>query len=105
MFSFSRFLAQNANILIQPAESAKCLVRVSVLEGKLDLCWKLQFAVKDAKIFRTSLDVFVIVRFFSIFGTKHKQNSSTSSESAKDLLRMSVFEEKLGLWWKLQFAV
>ena len=104
MFSFSRFLAQNANILIQPAESAKCLVRVSVLEGKLDLCWKLQFAVKDAKIFRTSLDVFVNV-FFSIFGTKHKQTSPTSSESAKDLLRMSVLEEKLCLWWKLHLAV
>ena len=27
-----------------------------------------------------------------------------NSESAKDLARISVFEEKLDLWWKLQFG-
>ena len=32
MFAFSRFLAQNANILVQPVLNMKDLVRISVLE-------------------------------------------------------------------------
>ena len=57
------------------------------------------------KFFHTSLNFFVNVRFFSIFGTKRKHTSPTSFESAKDLARISVLEEKLDLWWKLQFPV
>ena len=83
------------------SESAKDLIRISVLEEKIDLWWKLQFAAQDAKIYR--LSVFVIFCFFSIFGTKRKHTSPTSSESAKDVVRISVLEEKLDLWWKLQF--
>ena len=54
---------------------------------------------------RTSLNFFVNVRFFSIFGTKRKHTSPTSSESVKDFVRTSGLEEKLDLWWKLQFPV
>ena len=43
--------------------------------------------------------------FFSIFGTKLKHTGPTNSESAKDLVRISVLEEKLDLCWKFQFAV
>ena len=47
----------------------------------------------------------VNVRFFSLFGAKHNHTSPTSSESAKELVRISVLAEKLDLWWKLQIAV
>ena len=43
--------------------------------------------------------------FFSLFGAKRKHTSPTSSEFAKELVRINVFEEKLEMWWKLQFAV
>ena len=64
----------------------------------------MQFGAQDAKIFRTSLNVFVNVCFFSLFGAKHKHTSPTSSEYAKDLVRISVLEERLNLCWKLQFG-
>ena len=79
------------------------MVRISVLEEKLDLWWKLQFPVQDAKTL--SLNAFVNVCFFSVFGPKCKHTSPKNSESARDLVRISVLEEKLSLWWKLQFAV
>ena len=44
------------------------------------------------------------VYYFSIFGTKRKQTGLTNYESAEDLVRISVLEEKLELRWKLQFA-
>ena len=74
------------------------------MEEKLNLYCKLHFAVQDAKIFRTSLNVFVNFCFFSGFGTKRKHNSLTNSEFAKELFRIEVLEEKLDLWWKLVFA-
>ena len=43
--------------------------------------------------------------FFSLFGAKRNYNSPTGSESAKDLVRISVLDEKLDLWWKSQFPV
>ena len=42
--------------------------------------------------------------FFSIFCIKRKHTGLTNSESAKELVRISVLEEKLDLWWKLQFS-
>ena len=42
--------------------------------------------------------------FLLIFGAKRKHTGPTSSESAKDLVRIIVLAEKLDLWWKLQFA-
>ena len=84
------------------SESAKELVRISVLEEKLYLLWKLQFAAQDAKTYR--LSVFNIFYFFSIFGTKRKHTGLTNSLYAKEFVTISVLEEKLYLWWKLQFA-
>ena len=46
----------------------------------------------------------LIFIFFSRFGAKRKQNSPTISESAKNLVRKSVLEEKLDLSWNLQFG-
>ena len=86
------------------SESAKDLVGISVLEEKLELWWKLQFAKYVAKVFSTSLNVFVNVCFFSIFGTKRQLTSPSSCDSAKELVKISVLEEKLDLWWKLQFG-
>ena len=50
------------------------------------------------------LSVFVNDCFFSIFGTKRKHTGLTNSKYAKELVRLSVLEEQLDLWWKLQFA-
>ena len=72
------------------------------MEEKLDLWWKLQFAALDAKIYR--LSIFVNFCFFSTFGIKRKHTGVTNSEYAKKLARISVLEEKLDLWWTLQFA-
>ena len=98
------FGAKNKHTSATSSESAKDFVRISVLEEKLCLWWKLQFAVYVAKIFRISLNVFVNVRFFSVFGAQRKHSSPASSESAKDLVRISVLEEKLDLRRKLQFG-
>ena len=46
----------------------------------------------------------LIFAFFWIFGIKRKHTGLTNSEYAKELARISVLEEKLDLWWKLQFA-
>ena len=46
----------------------------------------------------------LIFDFFSTFGTKRKHTGLTDSEYAKDMVRLSVLEEKLDLWWKLQSA-
>ena len=35
---------------------------------------------------------------------KRKHTGLTKSEYAKELVRISVLEEKLDLWWKLLFA-
>ena len=35
---------------------------------------------------------------------KGKHTGLTNSEFAKELVRIGVLEEKLYLWWKLQFA-
>ena len=72
--------------------------KVRYVVGNCNLAHKtLKFSVR--------LNVFVNVCFFSVFGKKRKHTRPTNSESAKDLVRISVLEEKLGLWWKLQFAV
>ena len=43
---------------------------------------------------------------FSRFcGTKRKHTGLTNSEYAKDLVRISVLEEEIDLWWKFHFAV
>ena len=42
--------------------------------------------------------------FLSVFGTKRKHSGLTNSEYAKELVRISVLNEKLDLWWKFQFA-
>ena len=101
----SLFGAKRKHISPNNSESAKDLVRISVLEEKLVLWWKFQFAVYVSKIFRASLNVFVKVCFFSLFGVKRKHTSPTNSESAKVLIRINVLEEKLDLWWKSQFPV
>ena len=46
----------------------------------------------------------LISAFFWISGMKRKHTGLTNSEYAKELVRISVLEEKLDLWWKLQFA-
>ena len=46
----SLFGAKNKHTSPTSSESAKDLVRKSDLEEKLDLCWKSQFPVQDAKI-------------------------------------------------------
>ena len=43
--------------------------------------------------------------FSRFFGTKRKHTGLINSEYAKDLVRISVLEEKLFLWWKFHFAV
>ena len=65
----------------------------------------MQFGAQDAKFFRTSLNVFVNVCFFAVFGKKRKHTSPTSSESAIHWVRITVLEEKLDLCWKSQFPV
>ena len=35
---------------------------------------------------------------------KRKHTGLTNSEYAKEFVRISVLEEKLDMWWKLQFA-
>ena len=42
--------------------------------------------------------------FYSLFSAKRNHTSPTSSESAKDLVRISVLEEKLDFCGKLQFG-
>ena len=59
------------------------------------------FAHKTLK-FKVSI-FSLMFAFFSLFGAKHSYTSPTSSESAKELVRIVVLEEKLDLWWKLQF--
>ena len=78
------------------------MVRIRVLEEKLDLWWNLQFGAQDAKI--KSLNILVDVCFFSLFGAKRNYTSPTNSESAKDSVRISLFDEKLVFWEKLQFG-
>ena len=46
----------------------------------------------------------LIFAFFWIFGMKSKHTILTNSEYAKELARIGVLEEKLDLWWKLEFA-
>ena len=46
----------------------------------------------------------LIFAFFSLLGAKPKNTSPTSSESAKELVKISVLEEKLDFWVKLQFG-
>ena len=102
MFAFSRFLAPNTVILVQPNLNLQKNWSESLFwkksctsDGNHNLPYKtLKF-----------LNVFVNVCFFSLFGEKHKHTSPSSSESAKDLVRISVLEEKLDLWWKSQFPV
>ena len=67
------------------SEYAEELVRITVLEEKLFLWWKFHFAVQAAKT--QSLNIFVNVCFFSVFGTKRKHTGLTNSEYAKDLVR------------------
>ena len=45
----------------------------------------------------------LIFAFLSVFATKRKHNGLTISEYAKKSVRVSVLEEKLDLWSKLQF--
>ena len=99
---FSLFGAKRKHNSPNNSESAKDLVRISVLEEKLDLWWNLQFGAQDAKI--ESLNILVNVCFASLFGAKRNYTSPTSSESAKDLARKSVLEEKLDFCWNLQFG-
>ena len=40
----------------------------------------------------------------NLIGTKRKHTGLTNSEYEKELVRINVLEEKLYLWWKLQFA-
>ena len=101
---FSLFGAKSKHTGPNSSESAKDLVRISVLEEKLELWWKLQFAIYVSNILRTSLNVFVDVCFFSLFDAKRNLVSPTNSESAKNLARKSVLEEKLDLRWNLQFC-
>ena len=104
MFAFSRFLAQNAKILVQPVlnlqknwSESLFWKKSCISDGNHNLPYKtLKFSV--------CLNVFVNFYFFLLFGAKHKHTNPTSSKSAKDLVRISVLDEKLDLWWKLQFA-
>ena len=84
------------------SEYAKDLVRIIVLEEELGLWWKFHFAVQAAKT--QSLNIFVNVCFFSVFDKKRKHTSPSNSEYAEEMVRISVLEEELDLWWKLQFA-
>ena len=61
------------------------------------------FPYKTLK-FNVSMFSFIFA-FFSLFGTIRKHTSPTNFESAKDLVRISVLEEKLDLGWKSQFPV
>ena len=99
---FSLFGAKRNYTSPNSSESAKDLVRISVLEENLDLGCNLQFGAQDAKI--KSLNILVNVCFSSLFGAKRNYTSPTSSESAKDLARKSVLEEKLDFCWNLQFG-
>ena len=49
--------------------------------------------------------VSLIFAFSQFFGTKRKHTGLTNSEYAEELVRISVLEEKLLLWWKFHFAV
>ena len=42
--------------------------------------------------------------FLSVFGTKRKHSGLANSEYAKELVRISVLDEKMDLWSKLQFS-
>ena len=99
---FSLFGAESKYNSPNSSESAKDLVRISVLEERLDLWWNLQFGAQDAK--NKSLNILVNVCFSSLFGAKRNHTSPTSSESAKDLVRISVLEGKFDCWWKMQFG-
>ena len=72
------------------------------MEEKLDLWWNFQFGAQDAKC--KNLNILVNVCFSSLFGAKRNYTSPTNSESAKDLVRISLLEEKLDIWGKLQFG-
>ena len=55
--------------------------------------------------FSVQVSMFLVnVCFISVFDENLKHSSPTSSESSKDLARISVLEEKADLWWKLQFG-
>ena len=58
------------------------------------------------KTLKFKFSIFSLMFAFSLFfGPKHNYTIPTTSESAKDFVRVSVLEEKLDLWGKLQFAV
>ena len=48
--------------------------------------------------FSVQVSMFWLMFAFSFFVAKRKHISPTSSESAKDLVEISVLEGKLGLW-------
>ena len=101
---FSLFGAKHNYNSPTSSESAKDLVRKSVLDEKLECGGNCNSPYMSLR-FSVQVSMFSLMfAFFSLFGKKHKNISPTSFESAKDMVRISVLEEKLGLWWKLQFA-
>ena len=106
MFAFSLFLAQNANILVQAVLNLQKIWSERAFWKKSWICGaNYNFPYKTLK-FSVQVSMFSLMFvFFSVFGTKRKHTRPTSSESAKNLIRIGVLEEKLDLWWKSQFPV
>ena len=93
MFAFSRVVAQNTVILVQPVLNLQKSWSESVFWKKSSICGgSCNLAHKTLK-FKGC--VFVNFCFFSVFGTKRKHTGLTSSESAKELVRIGVLKEKL----------
>ena len=58
---------------------------------------KFEFQVCDSEG-QCGLSVFVKFCFLSVFGAKRKHTRLINSENSKELVRISVLEEKLDLW-------
>ena len=87
---FSNFGTKSKHTGLNNSEYAKELVRISVLEKKLDLWWKLQFAHKTLKLKGSVFSIFSC--FISIFGTKRKHTGLNNSDCAKEFVRIIVLE-------------
>ena len=88
---FLDFFAQNANILVQPVQPAKELVRISVLEVTKDLPYK---------TLKNKVSMFSLIFTFSRFLAQNRNilDQPVRSEFAKELVRITVLGENLDLF-------
>ena len=101
MFAFSRFLAQNANILVKPVLNLRRFSQNKCSGKKLYFWWKSLFPVQNAKM----LSLVDIVKdcFFAIFWCKMQPLQSNQFWISKTVGQNKCFWRKVGFVVEIRF--